>query len=144
MRWLALAVVVLVGVAAGAADAVADTLTVRITGFAAIEGDVHAALYDDAEAFPEPGRMLAEKEVWLAGPVAEIAFSGLTAGRRYAVAVYHDANGNHEFDQAIFGIPLERYGFSRNAPVFLGPPGFDAAAVTLPAGGLTIEIDLTK
>lgn len=131
-------------IAGGATGAAAETVKVRITGFEEIEGDVHAALYDDSEAFPKPGQMLTEKKVVLDGPVAEVAFDELAAGRRYAVAVYHDANGNDEFDQGIFGIPLERYGFSREPRVFLRAPQFDESALTLPPEGLVIEIDLSK
>ena len=38
---------------------------------------------------------------------------------------------NHDFDQGIFGIPLEDYGFSNDARVFFGPPSFDDAAFEL-------------
>lgn len=144
-RLTVVVLLMLVGVWAGApAGAAAERLTVRIVGFEAVEGDVHAALYDSAEAFPESGKMLAEQEVALTGAVAEITFDGLEAGRRYAVAVYHDANGNDEFDQGLLGIPRERYGFSRNPLIFLRPPRFEEAAVELPPEGLTVEIDLSR
>jgi uncharacterized protein (DUF2141 family) len=129
---------------AAPATAAAETLTVRIVGFDAVEGDVHAALYDNAEAFPDSDKMLDEREVVLTGPAAEITFDGLEASRSYAVAVYHDANGNDEFDQGFLGIPRERYGFSRNPRVFLRAPRFEEAAVELPPEGLTVEIDLSR
>ena len=50
---------------------------------------------------------------------------------KYAVKVYHDENGNNERDTRIFGIPIERYGFSNNARGTLGPPEFNEAAVNL-------------
>lgn len=50
---------------------------------------------------------------------------------KYAVKVYHDENGNNEMDTRIFGIPIERYGFSNNARGTLGPPEFNEAAVNL-------------
>ena len=37
----------------------------------------------------------------------------------YAIAIYHDKNSNNKFD-TFFAVPQERYGFSNNAPVFLG------------------------
>lgn len=49
----------------------------------------------------------------------------------YAVKVYHDENGNNELDTRIFGIPIERYGFSNNARGTLGPPEYDEAAFNL-------------
>ncbi len=43
----------------------------------------------------------------------------------YAVKVYHDENGNDELDTRIFGIPIERYGFSNNAKGTFGPPEYE-------------------
>ena len=36
---------------------------------------------------------------------------------KYAIAIYHDKNDNDEFD-TFFGLPAEKYGFSKNAKVF--------------------------
>ncbi len=68
-------------------------------------------------------------------------FKGLRPGR-YAVAVYHDENDNGEFDQALFGIPLEDFGFSNDATVFLGPPSFGEAQVSVPEEGARITIHM--
>ena len=40
----------------------------------------------------------------------------------YAVQAFHDENANGEVDRAMFGIPREGVGFSRNARIGLGPP----------------------
>ncbi len=69
-------------------------------------------------------------------------FRGLAPGR-YAVAVYHDENGNGEFDQGFFGIPLEGYAFSNGATAFFSAPGFDEAAVTVGEGVTEITIEMT-
>jgi uncharacterized protein (DUF2141 family) len=41
---------------------------------------------------------------------------------QYAVQAFHDENGNNDVDRAMFGIPKEGVGFSRNARIGLGPP----------------------
>lgn len=41
---------------------------------------------------------------------------------QYAVQAFHDENANGEVDRAMFGIPREGVGFSRNARIGLGPP----------------------
>jgi uncharacterized protein (DUF2141 family) len=46
----------------------------------------------------------------------------------YAVALLHDENGNGRADRVLSMIPREGFGFSRDAPVRMGPPGFDEAA----------------
>lgn len=123
------------------AVALAANLEVEIVGLASDKGDVHVALYDNPSAFPKSDGMLSETEVMPSGRVAKAVFSGLKPGR-YAIAVYHDENGNHDFDQGIFGIPLEDYGFSNDAPVFLGPPSFGDAAFDVSEPGTAIKINL--
>ena len=73
-------------------------------------------------------------------------FPDLVPGR-YAVAVFHDENDNGELDRNFIGIPVEGYGFSRDARGFAGPPGFDAAAIEIAgdnvAAGLEISAKLS-
>ena len=141
-RWLFAAALVLSPIVASAAD-----LVVRVEGLASANGDVHIALYDKPADFPKSEGMHIEVEAPISTAdetaVAIWTFRGLNIGR-HAVAVYHDEDGNDAFNQGIFGIPLERYGFSNNATVFLGPPSFDAAAFDVRAEGGTITIRLDR
>jgi uncharacterized protein (DUF2141 family) len=119
----------------------AAILEVEITGLSSDRGDVHIALYDDPATFPKSDGMLKETKVVIHDRRARVAFDDLPPGR-YAVAVYHDENANHSFDQGIFGIPLEDYGFSNNARVFFAPPSFDAAAFDVAEPMRRIQIRL--
>ncbi len=49
----------------------------------------------------------------------------------YAIKVYHDENGNDKMDTRLFGIPIERYGFSNNARSAFGPPVYKEAVFTI-------------
>jgi len=131
-----LALFLFTGVTAQASD-----LTVNITGLTSNGGDVHVALYDKAEGFPTSDGMMFEIEVPIAGQSARTVFRGLGSGR-CAIAVYHDENGNNEFDQGLLGIPLEDYGFSNGAVAFLGPPSFEDASFELvePSGLVIIDL----
>ncbi len=113
-----------------------------MTGLRSGDGDVHVAVYDSPETFPDSGEMAADAVVPARPDGVLAAFPGLAPGT-YAVAVYHDENANHDFDQGIFGVPLECYAFSNGAYPFLGPPGFDEAAVTVEPGGTEIVIPMT-
>ncbi|MFH6955176.1 DUF2141 domain-containing protein [Pseudoalteromonas sp. XMcav1-K] len=42
----------------------------------------------------------------------------------YAIRYFHDENNNRDFDNNMFGMPIEGYGFSNNAPVNFGPPSY--------------------
>lgn len=104
----------------------AADLEVEVIGLSSDEGDVHIAVYDTPERFPDSDGMITETHVSISEKRAVMVFQGLDPGR-YAVAIYHDANGNHSFDQGFLGLPLEDYGFSNDARVFFAPPSFDDA-----------------
>ena len=57
----------------------------------------------------------------------------------YAVAVYHDENGDHDFNRTLW-MPKEGFGFSRDAPTSTGLPSFANARFGVPAGGMTIRM----
>ena len=109
----------------------ANDLLVIVSGLRSQEGNVHIALYDDPDRFPDFDGMILKVEVTIIDGTAHHKFNGLTS-KRYAIAVYHDENDNDEFDQGFLGIPLEDYAFSNNATVFLGPPSFADAAFAVP------------
>lgn len=123
------------------ASAWAADLVVNVINLASDDGDVHVALYDNPAMFPKSDGMLSERQVLPNDRQVRLVFSDLTPGT-YAIAVYHDENGNHEFDQAIFGIPLEDYGFSNDVRVFFSAPSFEEAAFDVPDNGATITIHL--
>lgn len=128
--------------AVAAGDVAAAELRVKVTELRSDDGGVHFALYATPESFPKADDRFAGAEVKASDRGGSWVFRDLAPGR-YAVAVYHDENGNGEFDQGIFGIPLEGYAFSNGATAFFGPPGFDEAAVTVGEGVTEITIEMT-
>jgi len=126
-------VLTVLALGAGPGTALAADLTVIVTGLRSDKGDVHVALYDRADAFPDGDGMLDERKVPIQGGAARARFDGLAPGA-YAVATYHDENGNHDFDTNVIGFPLEGYAFSMGAQVFLGPPTFREAAFDVGEG----------
>lgn len=119
----------------------AANLTVVVTGLENNKGTVHIAVWDKAKGFTKPEAILKEGIVKPDHRRAQWRFTGLKPGA-YAVATFHDANANGEFDQGLFGIPLELYGFSNGAHAVFSAPAFSDAAIHLPPQGLTITIDL--
>lgn len=60
---------------------------------------------------------------------------------RYAVQAVHDENGNGQFDRR--GLwPLEGMGFSRDAPMRMGPPRFEDAAFDLTEAGAVLRLTM--
>jgi uncharacterized protein (DUF2141 family) len=60
----------------------------------------------------------------------------------YALAVYHDADGNRSFNRSVIGLPAEGYGFSNNAPAIFGLPSFRRVRIAVPRSGLGTTIRL--
>ncbi len=126
---------------AAAGPAPAAELTVEVVGLGSDDGNVHFALYDNPATFPDDEGRFRGTNVPIAGRRAVAVFKNLMPGS-YAVAVFHDENGNGSFDQGFLGLPLEDYGFSNGAPAFLGPPSFDQAKFAVPEKGIRITIDV--
>ena len=117
----------------------AGELTVHFTGIDEPKGQIMVALYDSEDHY----------KVWKAFRDAKIPASGektvvfadLPPGK-YVVSAYQDKNSNGELDKALFGIPTEPYGFSRNPFSRLGAPSFDKAALAIGAEKLETSLDL--
>lgn len=107
------------------------TLTVIVENVRSSSGSLHVAIWNEAEGFGDGERSLAKTSVPAAPGEQRIVFENLSPGR-YAIAAYHDENGNEEFDRTQIGLPAEGLGFSNDAWItLLGPPSFKKAALTL-------------
>ena len=124
MRGLAAALILSFGFGASAS---AETIALEIAGVRSDSGLVRIALYDRAENFPS-GERVAGLDVAAHSGNVEAIFDQLPPGR-YAIAFFHDEDGDGEFDTSFIGLPTEGYGFSNDAPVRFGPPSFDDAAI---------------
>jgi uncharacterized protein (DUF2141 family) len=131
------------------ARARAAELVVVLHGLESGAGQVEIQLYgvQQRATFPYSDRGVV-RNLWIPasalvtpGKPAVVSLGELAPGS-YALAVIHDANGNGEIDLNVFGIPTEAWGFSNDAKGNLGPPSFDAAAVTV-GGDQPTRIDIT-
>ena len=108
---------------ADAQDNPAD-ITVIVSGIRSDAGRIHVDICTEA-TFLKPCPWSAEAPA-RKGAVT-VVVRGVPPGR-YAVQAYHDANGNGDLDQGIFGIPKEGLGFSHDAMPRLKKPKFAVAA----------------
>lgn len=123
------------------ATAAAVDLTVRVVGAASEEGWIAVAVYGSPESFADRRDPVAAARLAIAGGAASWRSPSLPPGR-YAVAAYHDADGDGELDRSAVGVPTEPYGFSNDARGRFGPPSFDDAVVELGGGATGLEINL--
>lgn len=135
-----LAIVAAALVLSGINPAPAPELTLHLSSRAA-GGTLAVAVYSDAEAFRRGQGAIATRTVPRAGPVTTLTFSGLAPGR-YAVAAFHDLDGNHDLTLWPVGLPREAYAFSNDVRGQFGPPPFARAAFDLPASGTVQTLTL--
>ena len=106
----------------------AGEIRILVSNIEEKKGTIHYGVYNNSELFPEEsGKILGGYE-----EVSKVIENGLVIDEleesNYAIAIFHDKNSNDEFD-TFFSIPKEKFGFSNNARVFLGPPKFEDASI---------------
>ncbi len=109
--------------AAGAA-----TLVVELTGVENDSGLVRVAVCTP-ETFATKHCPFFSTALAHAGTVT-VSVDGIPLGRG-AVQSYDDEDGSGRVRRGLFGIPAEASGFSRDAPVRLGAPRFEDAAIEI-------------
>ena len=116
--------------AASAEDTVGEIVVV-VSGLRSDSGKVYASLYDGPDGFPtnaDKSRRGARASI--SGGKARLRFGSVNPGT-YAIAVFHDENGNKTLDTNWIGIPSEGVGASNNAAGRFGPPKYKDAKFTV-------------
>lgn len=110
------------------------SITVDVTGLRNAKGMVWLCMSANPRLFPEgcdkdPAHRTASMRADQPGPMV---IRDVMPGR-YAIVLLHDENGNKKMDKTLF-LPKEGFGFSRDAPVKMSAPKFDAAAFDVTGG----------
>jgi uncharacterized protein (DUF2141 family) len=122
--------------AEGSAKLVVDVQNVR-----SAQGEMAITVYaDDKRRFLARGQKLARVRIKATAPSTTACFWLPPA--YYAVAVYHDANGDRDFNRNAIGLPTEGFGFSNNPDTKIGLPPFGQVRFRLPPGEATATITL--
>lgn len=115
-------------------------LFVQVNGVRAATGEVAVTLYPDvARRFLAPRGRLLRVRAPAVSPSTTVCFN-LPAPGVYAIAIYHDADGDRDFDRNALGRPTEGFGFSNDAPARFALPSFQSVRFTVRAGDNTIRI----
>jgi len=117
-------------------------LTVQVTGVRAAKGEMAITLYpDDAKRFLAPHQKMARVRAVAQAPLTTACF-WLPAPGYYALAIYHDENGNRAFDRTIVGLPAEGFAFSNDPPTPTALPPFKAVRFKAGDGETKIKVKL--
>lgn len=107
------------------------TLDITVSGIHSDKGTLYLSLYNSEKGFPkDPKGAIRLGHTRIVNGISTFRLDKLPKGT-YAVACFHDENGNGKLDANFFGIPTEGTGSSNNAAGFLGPPKFRDAKFPL-------------
>jgi uncharacterized protein (DUF2141 family) len=114
-------------------------VSLTVTGLRSDKGQVLICLTREARAFPDCSDSKDARSAIVPATRPQATFANLPQGR-YAISVLHDENGNGRADKTLGLIPREGFGFSRDAPVRMGPPKFEQAAFDIEGQGVSQSI----
>jgi uncharacterized protein (DUF2141 family) len=116
-------------------------LTVVVDSLSSKQGEVCMRIYAKEQGFPQSATGVVQSGCTkITGRVATKEFYGLKYGT-YAVALFHDEDGNGKLNTNFLGIPREGFGISNNPIVKLSAPKFKSASFFL-RGNATIKIGM--
>lgn len=121
-----------------------NSIALEIENLQSATGEVHVAIYDREEHFKkslDPYRLKVLK-VPSDGQL-HLELEDIPYGR-YALAVYHDENGNGDLDKNMLGIPKEPYGFSNNPRAKWSAPTYKETSFVLGPEPTHLAISLKK
>lgn len=125
---------------AGARTPGSSKLTIQVTGVRPATGEVAITLYpDEKRRFLAKGGKLARQRVRAAASIR--ACFWLPQGS-YAVAAYHDRDGDRDFDRTLVGLPAEGFGFSNDPETKTGLPPLSAVRFRVGAGERVTSIQM--
>lgn len=120
----------------------ATWINVVLEGMRSGHGQAAVTLYaDNSRKFlVKHGSLYVGRSQATAGTTRTCIF--LPAPGIYALAIYHDENGNQSFDRNAIGLPAEGYGFSNNPATLVGLPSFRSVRLAIPRSGMTTRIQM--
>lgn len=105
-----------------------QTLKIEVSGIKKQKGEILVALFNQSQGFPfetaKAFKLL--KGMPEAGSISFVV-DALPRGK-YAVALFHDTNGDGVLNLNLFGIPKEGYGVSNNAYNTFSAPKYPDAS----------------
>lgn len=124
----------------------ADTglLAVNIRNLEVAKGEVHIALYGNKADFMEAEKRIAGQVVAVRSKEDLQVSLGRFPYGSYAIAIFHDLNGNGELDKNTLGIPTEPYAFSNNPRAKWRAPAYEECRFEFRQPKLALAIELKR
>ncbi|WP_350289260.1 DUF2141 domain-containing protein [uncultured Croceitalea sp.] len=91
------------------------------------KGKISVAIYNTKEGFLKFDKVFKCDSIVAQKGITHIAIKDIPEGE-YALAIFHDVNGNNKLDTNWLGIPKEKVAFSNAKMRTFGPPSFKDCA----------------
>ena len=112
----------------GLASLKAQPLTFEITGIQKTKGEILVSIFSQPEGFPfDTGKAIKLLKGTATNGQVTFKVDALPAGE-YAIACFHDSNGDGILNTNLLGIPKEGYGVSNNAFNTFSAPHFEESS----------------
>jgi uncharacterized protein (DUF2141 family) len=109
------------------------TLIIRVEGLSPQGGMLRLGLYNEAAYPDDSAKPIASADIVANANEVVVTLDELPPGV-YAVETFQDINNNGEMDRSWVGLPLEPFGFSRDARPLFAKPKFGAVKFDIGAG----------
>ena len=142
-RFVFIPVVALASIGAAPVPSETVDVTITVTNLRSAQGTVRACMTHAEKSFPQCRGVPSARSAKIAARegTVTVKFTGVEPGH-YAIALLHDENDNGKADRALGMMPKEGFGFSRDAPVRMGPPRFADAAFDVAHGDRAMTIKM--
>ena len=110
-----------------------STLILEVSGYKKQSGHIMVAVFNSEAAFDSEGEPFRSANVAVENAQTSITFGELPVGD-YAFKVFHDTNDNGKLDTNAFGMPTEKYAFSRDASDPFSAPEWGESKISLLPG----------
>ena len=118
-----------------------SSIEVQIEGLQSAEGQICYSLFDRGKGFPDSEDDKLRAECFSIEEQLPVLTVDNLHGGTYAMALFHDVNGDGKLNSNFLGIPQEGFGFSQNPEVTTSPPSFGESAV-LVVGETELQVQL--
>ncbi|HEY4076420.1 MAG TPA: DUF2141 domain-containing protein [Rhizomicrobium sp.] len=126
---------------ARAAEAETATVVIHVQQVSPRGGTLRLGLYDEARYTADDAPAVASADVPATLGETTVTLTDVAPGT-YAIETFQDINSNGKMDTNWLGIPLEPFGFSRDAKPRLSKPGFDRVKFDVTVGVNTVSLHL--
>lgn len=106
-------------------------------------GTLRIALFNSEAGFADDEPYYGTSEVVSGRKEISISVSDLPSGT-YALAAFHDRNGNEKLDRNIFGVPNEAYGFIQEPASKWRAPRWEEISLEIGDQDLEVQVEIKK